>query len=80
MKLSFNSLLSRSRRDPPIDGDEGLSSLDVLVELGYDVGALLVVFGLFVVTGGRTVNRAIRPSAAHVSRVDEAVLIRCPSS
>jgi UDP-2,3-diacylglucosamine pyrophosphatase LpxH len=54
----------------------GGGSNEILVELGYDVGVLLLVFGLFVVIGGRAANRAIRSSAAHVRRVDEAELIR----
>jgi UDP-2,3-diacylglucosamine pyrophosphatase LpxH len=44
----------------------GGGSADVLLELGYDIGALLLVFGLFVVIGGRTANRAIQSSAARV--------------
>jgi UDP-2,3-diacylglucosamine pyrophosphatase LpxH len=54
----------------------GGSSVDVFIELGYDVGVLLLVFGLVVVVGGRTAKRAIRSSAAGVGRVDEAALIR----
>ena len=55
---------------------QGGSSVDVLVALGYDIGVLLLVFGLFVAIAGRTANRAMRSSAAHHHLVDEAELIR----
>jgi UDP-2,3-diacylglucosamine pyrophosphatase LpxH len=54
----------------------GGGSVDVVVELAYDVGVLLLVFVLFVVIGGRTANRAIRSSAAHARRGDELERIR----
>jgi hypothetical protein len=53
----------------------GGGSVDVLVELGYDVGALLLVFGLFLVVAGRATNRAFRSSGARLHRSDEAELI-----
>jgi UDP-2,3-diacylglucosamine pyrophosphatase LpxH len=54
----------------------GGGSGDVLVELGYDIGVLLLVFAFFVVIGGRTANRAIRASAARLRHVDEPAEIR----
>jgi UDP-2,3-diacylglucosamine pyrophosphatase LpxH len=50
--------------------------VDVVVELGYDLGALLLVLGLFLVVAGRTANRYIRSAGAHAGRADEHELIR----
>jgi UDP-2,3-diacylglucosamine pyrophosphatase LpxH len=55
---------------------QGGSTADLLVNLGYTIGALLLVFGLFLFFAGRTVNRAIRSSTAHSGVVDEPRLIR----
>jgi UDP-2,3-diacylglucosamine pyrophosphatase LpxH len=55
---------------------QGGGSAQVLVELGYDVGVLLLVFGLFLVIAGRTANRWIRSSTARFRGTDEAELIR----
>jgi UDP-2,3-diacylglucosamine pyrophosphatase LpxH len=49
---------------------------EVLLELGYDLGVVLVVFGLFLFIAGQATKRAIRSSAAHHRLVDEAELIR----
>ena len=38
--------------------------LDVLVDVSYDIGVLLIAFGLFVLVLRRTANRAIRGAAA----------------
>jgi UDP-2,3-diacylglucosamine pyrophosphatase LpxH len=54
----------------------GGGTVDVLVELAYDVGALLLVFGLFLFIAARATNRALRPSSAPVQQADEAALIR----
>lgn len=54
----------------------GGGSVDVLVELGYDIGVLLLVFGLFLVIGGRTANRAICSASARVRHADEPELIQ----
>jgi hypothetical protein len=55
---------------------KGGGSADVLIELGYDVGVLVLVFGLFLFVTGQVVNRFVRSSAPRVSRTDEADLIR----
>jgi hypothetical protein len=55
---------------------EGGGSVDVLLELGYDIGVLLVVFGLFLLIAGRIVNRSVGRSIARVERTDEPALIR----
>jgi hypothetical protein len=55
---------------------KGGGSVNVLVELGYDIGVLLLVFGLFLFIGGRTANRAIRSSTARAHRTDEPGRIR----
>ena len=55
---------------------QGGPSADVLIELGYDLAVLLLVFGLFLVVAGRTANRLIRSSSAHAGRDDEAEMIR----
>jgi UDP-2,3-diacylglucosamine pyrophosphatase LpxH len=54
----------------------GGGSAEVLVEVGYDLGALLLVFVLFLVVAGRTVNRFIRSSSSSVQRPDERELIQ----
>jgi UDP-2,3-diacylglucosamine pyrophosphatase LpxH len=54
----------------------GGGSVDVLIELGFDVSALLLVFGLFLFVAGRATNRAFRSSGASLNRADEAELIR----
>jgi UDP-2,3-diacylglucosamine pyrophosphatase LpxH len=54
----------------------GGGSLDILVELGYDVGVLILVFGLFLVFAGRAANRAIRSSTGRAPLTDEPALIR----
>jgi hypothetical protein len=54
----------------------GGGSGDVLIELAYDIGVLLLVFALFIIIGGRTANRAIRASAARFRHVDEPAQIR----
>jgi UDP-2,3-diacylglucosamine pyrophosphatase LpxH len=55
---------------------QGGSTSEVLVNLGFNVGALLRVFGLFLVLAGRATNRAIRTSTARRPLVDEPELIR----
>jgi UDP-2,3-diacylglucosamine pyrophosphatase LpxH len=55
---------------------QGGGSAEVLLELGYDLAALLLVFGLFVIVAGRTVNRFISSSSSRVERVEERDLIR----
>jgi hypothetical protein len=54
----------------------GGETVDVIVELAYDVGALLLVFGLSLFVAGRATNRALRSSAARYRRPDELELIR----
>ena len=55
---------------------KGGGSVDVAVELAYDLGVLLLVFALFLVIAGRTTNRAIRTSSARLPGTDEPELIR----
>jgi UDP-2,3-diacylglucosamine pyrophosphatase LpxH len=55
---------------------QGGSTAEILVNLGYGVGALLVVFGVFVLFAGRAANRALRASATGAGVVDEPALIR----
>jgi UDP-2,3-diacylglucosamine pyrophosphatase LpxH len=55
---------------------QGGGPVNVLVNLAYVLGVLLLVFGLFLVIAGRTTNRAIRSSAARAGVIDEAELIR----
>ncbi|HEY9378865.1 MAG TPA: metallophosphoesterase, partial [Jiangellaceae bacterium] len=55
---------------------QGGGPVDVLVNLAYVIGVLLLVFGLFLFIAGRTTNRAIRSSAARAGLTDEAELIR----
>jgi hypothetical protein len=47
-----------------------------LTDLGYAVGTLLVVFGLFLFVAGRAVNRGVRSPGARREAVDEHELIR----
>jgi UDP-2,3-diacylglucosamine pyrophosphatase LpxH len=55
---------------------QGGGSADVLIELGYDIAVILLVFGLFLFIAGRATNRFIRSSAARAGVTDEAGLIR----
>jgi UDP-2,3-diacylglucosamine pyrophosphatase LpxH len=55
---------------------EGGGLFDVVLELGYAVGALLLVFALFFVVAGRAAGRAIRPSSPQAPVVDERERIR----
>jgi UDP-2,3-diacylglucosamine pyrophosphatase LpxH len=55
---------------------QGGSSADVLLELAYDIAAILLVFGLFLFIAGRATSRFIRSSAARAGVTDEAGLIR----
>jgi UDP-2,3-diacylglucosamine pyrophosphatase LpxH len=55
---------------------QGGSTAEILVNLGYGVGALLVVFGVFVLFAGRAASRAMRSSATRAGVVDEPGLIR----
>jgi UDP-2,3-diacylglucosamine pyrophosphatase LpxH len=55
---------------------QGGGSADVLVELGYDIAVILLVFGLFLSIAGRATGRFIRSSAARAGVANEPELIR----
>jgi UDP-2,3-diacylglucosamine pyrophosphatase LpxH len=55
---------------------QGGGTAEILVNLSYSVGALLIVFGVFVFFAGRAANRAVRSSTKHADLVDERELIR----
>jgi hypothetical protein len=55
---------------------QGGSAVDVLVNVGFDVAILLLLFGLFLFLAGRTTGRAVRASAAHHRQDDEPRMIR----
>jgi UDP-2,3-diacylglucosamine pyrophosphatase LpxH len=55
---------------------QGGGSAEVLVELAYDIGVILLVFGLFLFIAGRATGRFIRSSAARTGVTDEREQIR----
>jgi UDP-2,3-diacylglucosamine pyrophosphatase LpxH len=55
---------------------QGGGSVDVLLNLAYVIGVLILVFGLFLFIAGRATNRSIRSSSARAGLADEPELIR----
>ena len=55
---------------------QGGGSVDVLVELAYDIAVILLVFGLFLFIAGRATGQFIRSSAARAGVDSEPELIR----
>jgi UDP-2,3-diacylglucosamine pyrophosphatase LpxH len=55
---------------------QGGGTADVLVELGYDIAVILLVFGLFLFIAGSATRRFIGSSAARAGVTNEPELIR----
>jgi UDP-2,3-diacylglucosamine pyrophosphatase LpxH len=55
---------------------QGGGSVDVVVNLAYAIGVLLLVFGLFLLIAGRATKRSIRSSTGRAGLVDEPEQIR----